>query len=111
MKNKHLIISTILVMFFMTSCDSDSDDNDFNVGEEMSDDEMSSDNDSEEIPEFVVGPSDFDFESNTKLVNVGTDQFSVVDVGEGPVVLLLHGWPDSKEMWRFQIPSLTKKGI
>lgn len=55
-------------------------------------------------------PSNFDFDTNTKMVDVGGDQFPVVDVGEGPVVLLLHGWPDSKEMWRYQIPFLVKAG-
>lgn len=54
--------------------------------------------------------SGFDFDANTTLVDVDGDQFPVVDAGEGPVVLLLHGWPDSKEMWRYQIPFLIKSG-
>ena len=54
--------------------------------------------------------SDFDFEANTITMNVNGDQFPVVDTGEGPVVLLLHGWPDSKEMWRYQIPFLVNAG-
>lgn len=110
MKKKHLLISTILLIVFMTACESDSGDDSFSDGQEMLDEDMPSGVDSEEIPKFDIGTSDFDFESNTKLINVGSDQFSVVDVGEGPVVLLLHGWPDSKEMWRFQIPFLVNEG-
>jgi pimeloyl-ACP methyl ester carboxylesterase len=34
-----------------------------------------------------------------------------VDVqGEGPPVLLLHGWPDSHDLWRHQITALTSAG-
>ncbi|GAA4115137.1 epoxide hydrolase EphA [Aquimarina addita] len=54
--------------------------------------------------------SHFDFETNTIMVSVGNDQFPVVDAGEGPVALLIHGWPDSKEMWRYQIPFLVNAG-
>ncbi len=54
--------------------------------------------------------SDFDFEANTVMVDVNGESFPVVDVGEGPVVLLVHGWPDSKELWRYQIPFLVDEG-
>ena len=30
--------------------------------------------------------------------------------GEGPAVLLLHGWPDTHEVWRDQIPALVAAG-
>lgn len=34
-----------------------------------------------------------------------------VDVqGDGPPVLLIHGWPDTHSMWRYQIPALTAAG-
>lgn len=36
--------------------------------------------------------------------------FHVVDEGEGPVVLLLHGFPDSSALWRHQIPALVEAG-
>jgi pimeloyl-ACP methyl ester carboxylesterase len=36
--------------------------------------------------------------------------FHVVDVGRGPVVLLLHGFPDSSHLWRHQVPALTEAG-
>jgi pimeloyl-ACP methyl ester carboxylesterase len=35
----------------------------------------------------------------------------VVDEGEGPPVLLLHGFPDSSALWRRQIPALTAAGL
>lgn len=34
----------------------------------------------------------------------------VVDQGNGPVVLLIHGWPDSSYVWRHQIPALVNAG-
>ncbi len=44
------------------------------------------------------------------MMKVGDLDFHVVDEGKGPVVLLLHGFPDSSELWRFQIPVLTQAG-
>jgi pimeloyl-ACP methyl ester carboxylesterase len=37
--------------------------------------------------------------------------YAFVDVGEGPAVLLLHGFPDSAYMWRHQIPVLVDAGF
>lgn len=34
----------------------------------------------------------------------------VVDVGEGPAVILLHGFPDSADLWRNQVPVLVDAG-
>lgn len=34
----------------------------------------------------------------------------VTDHGEGPAVLMLHGWPDTAHLWRRQIPDLTAAG-
>ncbi len=31
--------------------------------------------------------------------------------GDGDPVLLLHGWPDDAELWRHQVPALTKAGF
>lgn len=30
--------------------------------------------------------------------------------GDGPAVLLLHGWPDTHDLWRHQVPALTAAG-
>jgi pimeloyl-ACP methyl ester carboxylesterase len=32
-------------------------------------------------------------------------------LGSGPAVLLLHGFPDSHELWRHQVPALTAAGF
>ncbi len=34
----------------------------------------------------------------------------VVEDGSGPAVLLLHGFPDSSQLWRHQIPALVNAG-
>ena len=36
---------------------------------------------------------------------------AVRDEGEGPAVLLLHGFPDSSHLWRHQIPPLVEAGF
>lgn len=36
---------------------------------------------------------------------------SVLDEGEGPAVLLLHGFPDSSYVWRKQVPALLGAGL
>jgi pimeloyl-ACP methyl ester carboxylesterase len=36
---------------------------------------------------------------------------AVHDEGEGPAVLLLHGFPDSSQVWRNQVPSLVDAGF
>jgi pimeloyl-ACP methyl ester carboxylesterase len=37
--------------------------------------------------------------------------FSALDSGAGPVVLCLHGFPDRRESWRFQLPALADAGF
>jgi pimeloyl-ACP methyl ester carboxylesterase len=43
-------------------------------------------------------------------VTVGDLTFAVQDEGSGPAVLLLHGFPDSHELWRNQVPVLVDAG-
>src|SRR3712207_9167550 len=38
-------------------------------------------------------------------------RFHVVDEGTGTPVLLLHGFPDTSSLWRFQIPALVQAGF
>jgi len=38
-------------------------------------------------------------------------ELAVLDQGEGPAVLLLHGFPDSAELWRHQVPTLVDAGF
>ena len=52
-----------------------------------------------------------DLSEVSKTVEVGGELFPVVDVGEGPAVLMLHGFPDSRYLWRHQVPALVKGGF
>lgn len=52
-----------------------------------------------------------DVEATTREIEVGERTFPVIDKGEGPVVFLVHGFPDSRYMWRYQIPALTNNGF
>ena len=45
-----------------------------------------------------------------KNINVGDLTFAVQDEGEGPAVVLLHGFPDSHALWRHQVPALVAAG-
>lgn len=53
-----------------------------------------------------TGPSNF----RTRSVTVDGFQQNVIDMGTGPTVLMLHGFPNSSSDWRFQIPELVKAG-
>ena len=41
---------------------------------------------------------------------VGGATLHYVEAGAGPLVLLLHGFPDSPHSWRFQLPALATAG-
>ena len=47
----------------------------------------------------------------TRMVTVNNLEFPVIDRGTGPAVLLLHGFPDSRFMWRNQIGPLLAAGF
>lgn len=53
-------------------------------------------------------PSQVAIETRTVRVN-GID-LSVAIAGEGPDVLLVHGFPDNHDVWRHQIPALVEAG-
>ena len=55
-------------------------------------------------------PLEFNFSNNNKVLTVNDLTFTVTDVGEGPAVILLHGFPDSRHTWRYQIPALVDAG-
>ncbi|WP_152039721.1 alpha/beta fold hydrolase [Salinigranum salinum] len=56
-------------------------------------------------------PPTADVESTTRIVEIESGSFPVIDHGEGPAVLLLHGMPDSRHLWRHQIPALADAGF
>jgi pimeloyl-ACP methyl ester carboxylesterase len=45
-----------------------------------------------------------------QTIEVSGIRFNVVIQGNGPDVVLLHGFPDSGHLWRNQIPALVKEG-
>mgnify|MGYP006281915251 FL=1 len=63
------------------------------------------------VGQDVQPPSALDVAAHTKTVQVGDLAFPVVDYGEGAAVLLLHGFPDSRYLWRYQVPALAEAGF
>lgn len=47
---------------------------------------------------------------NTRVVEARHARIELVEEGEGPVVLLVHGFPESWYSWRHQIPVLAEAG-
>ena len=62
-------------------------------------------------PELMSQSSSQDLENITATVNINGLNFPYYDLGEGPVVLLLHGFPDSKYLWRNQLLPLSNAGF
>src|SRR5690348_4174385 len=56
-------------------------------------------------------PIHMDLSRCSRSVAVGGETFPTVDIGIGPPVLLLHGFPDSRFLWRHQIPPLVDAGF
>jgi pimeloyl-ACP methyl ester carboxylesterase len=52
-----------------------------------------------------------DVDSETEQMRVSGRSFPVVDHGSGPTVVLLHGFPDTRRLWRHQIPALADAGF
>ena len=46
-----------------------------------------------------------------RYVDLGDVRLHYVEAGEGPLVVLLHGFPQFWYMWRFQIPALAEAGF
>merc|ERR1711915_574409 len=46
-----------------------------------------------------------------KRVNVGELNLHVAEIGSGPPVLLLHGFPDIWYSWRYQMIALAEAGF
>ncbi|MEM1144475.1 MAG: alpha/beta hydrolase [Pseudomonadota bacterium] len=48
---------------------------------------------------------------NSRSLAIDGLELSCWEQGEGPVVLLLHGFPDSPQTWRLALPALAKAGF
>ena len=46
-----------------------------------------------------------------RLVDAGGTRIHLVEQGERPVVLLVHGFPESWYSWRHQLPALAAAGF
>ncbi len=46
-----------------------------------------------------------------RSVSANGTRFHVVESGDGPLVLLLHGFPEFWWSWRYQLPSLARAGF
>lgn len=55
-------------------------------------------------------PQPMDLDAITRYADVKDLRFPYYDYGSGPVVLLLHGFPDSKYLWRHQLQPLADAG-
>lgn len=55
-------------------------------------------------------PRAMDLHTVTKHVAANGLTFPVADVGTGPPVLLLHGFPDDRHLWRYQVRALVDAG-
>src|SRR5262245_821756 len=63
------------------------------------------------LPGRVAAQTPMDLDAVTRTVSVRGMSFPVVDHGSGPVVLLLHGFPDDRHLWRYQVGPLAKAGF
>ncbi|KAK9808821.1 hypothetical protein WJX72_004269 [[Myrmecia] bisecta] len=52
-------------------------------------------------PEYMQG----------KFETVGQHKLYIIDKGQGPAVLMLHGFPNSSSLYKHQIPALLTKGF
>ncbi|MCH8235504.1 MAG: alpha/beta fold hydrolase, partial [Chloroflexi bacterium] len=48
---------------------------------------------------------------HTRRIEANGLSFHVTDSGEGPPVVLLHGFPDTSALWRNQIAALVEAGF
>jgi pimeloyl-ACP methyl ester carboxylesterase len=49
-------------------------------------------------------------EENAVRIDLDEITINVRDDGAGPAVVLLHGWPDTGDVWRHQVPELVARG-
>ena len=47
----------------------------------------------------------------SRVLRVGELRFQADELGQGPLVILLHGFPDHRGTWRHQLPALAAAGF
>ncbi|MBY5754730.1 MULTISPECIES: alpha/beta fold hydrolase [Rhizobium] len=45
-----------------------------------------------------------------RVIDIGKNQFRILEQGEGPAVLFAHGFPDTADTWRSQMHALAEEG-
>ncbi len=48
---------------------------------------------------------------SSRTISANGLDFFVVEQGQGPLVLLCHGWPELSYSWRHQIPAIAEAGF
>ncbi len=59
----------------------------------------------------VVAPPELAASHQMRTLRVGDLSMRVAEQGDGPLVLLLHGFPESWYSWRHQLPALATAGF
>jgi pimeloyl-ACP methyl ester carboxylesterase len=49
--------------------------------------------------------------SSSRMISVNGIEMFLLEQGEGPLVVLCHGWPELSYSWRHQIPALAAAGF
>ena len=49
-------------------------------------------------------------EPQMRMIKSNGLNMRIAEMGEGPLVILVHGWPESWYSWRHQLPALAKAG-
>ena len=56
-----------------------------------------------------IGLKDIDY-AETKFIEVNNARYCYLEAGKGPLVLLIHGFPDTAHTWVDLRPRLAAKG-
>src|SRR6202022_920369 len=59
----------------------------------------------------LAGSIRLDSKMEPELIEANGLQFHVRDAGSGAPVILLHGFPDTGDLWRNQVPALVQNGF
>ncbi|MGH9576604.1 MAG: alpha/beta fold hydrolase, partial [Terriglobales bacterium] len=46
-----------------------------------------------------------------RFIDTNSIKMHIAEMGEGPLIVLCHGWPESWYSWRHQIPALAAAGF
>lgn len=49
--------------------------------------------------------------SSTRVIKANGIDLFIREAGQGPLVVLCHGWPELSYSWRHQIPALAQAGF